>query len=617
MITHKVKDVDGKSPAIYKAKDTGSDRLVNGLFGGEIVELVISDEATSEWLLVNYDGLSGWMEAKFLGPLAEDALLIGSVDERDFVRECIRVEVALNTGGTEGLPAVVADYLLAAALLESKLENFDRQFEGSDAIGPFQISSAEWAAFLEDLDDTAPITPLDRYGPLTQIIGAGYLAQLAMDSFSTLEKPNPEAEPPSGPFIPSFLNLFHVKLVGVEAAHKLMQVQKADTDNPKVGEVLAEFYPDSADLDQLLKNRRRYLRDGAVEETVNGFFIKSTNILNEALTRARTLIEKHAPEVTGVAELNADTPWMAFADGELPFWKDKVETDPAGTQRVDQYFDATDYDNNGKPDPWCGAFVAWCLQQAGGKAAESIVSGPARAAHWKNWGEVELLHLTRNKIPRGAIVVLSPAPGTNSSGHVCFYDKAVPTSDKVSCLGGNQSNRVRLTEYAASRIVAIRWLEVDVPAGDEGDNSPVPASPINASQHDLLTLGRTIFGEARSESTAGRHAVANVILNRAASSRYPNTVAKVCLQPWQFSCWNANDPNRAKMLGHDLTSTNSDFQECLQVAREAVAGNLVPDRTKGALHYHTKSILPSWVSKSPDRKVTLREGAHIFYTGIA
>ena len=70
------------------------------------------------------------------------------------------------------------------------------------------------------------------------------------------------------------------------------------------------------------------------------------------------------------------------------------------------------------------------------------------------------------------------------------------------------------------------------------------------NDEDVDALARTVFGEARGECLSGQEAVASVILNRVAFSGrrggywWGNTVYEVCHKPWQFSCWNQNDPNR-------------------------------------------------------------------------
>lgn len=121
-------------------------------------------------------------------------------------------------------------------------------------------------------------------------------------------------------------------------------------------------------------------------------------------------------------------------------------------------------------------------------------------------------------------------------------------------------------------------------------------------------LARTLWGEARGEGQIGMEAVANVVMNRVAHrSRWPKEVDAVCLQAWQFSAWNNNDPNRKKMLA--LTKKDKIFLSALAIAQTAVEGTLA-DRTGGADHYHERSIKPYWARGS---KPTARIGRHIFY----
>jgi hypothetical protein len=135
------------------------------------------------------------------------------------------------------------------------------------------------------------------------------------------------------------------------------------------------------------------------------------------------------------------------------------------------------------------------------------------------------------------------------------------------------------------------------------------------ANHDLLTLGRTVYGEARGETTLGREAVANVVMNRVRSPRYPNTIGQVCTQPFQFSCWNANDPNFPKIRSIRL-GDNALFDECYAAGERVVKG-VVPDHTHGALHYYSSRIPPpSWVTNSPSAVMTAEIGTHRFYTGI-
>lgn len=124
-------------------------------------------------------------------------------------------------------------------------------------------------------------------------------------------------------------------------------------------------------------------------------------------------------------------------------------------------------------------------------------------------------------------------------------------------------------------------------------------------------LARTIWGEARGEDVAGMAAVANVVLNRAAEpERFGASIEAVCHAPWQFSCWNRNDPNLAKLLA--VTAADARFAAALRLARRALAGAL-DDATFGSTHYHARGIFPRWARGcAPAAEI----GRHVFYNDV-
>ncbi|SOD92548.1 cell wall hydrolase [Caenispirillum bisanense] len=146
---------------------------------------------------------------------------------------------------------------------------------------------------------------------------------------------------------------------------------------------------------------------------------------------------------------------------------------------------------------------------------------------------------------------------------------------------------------------------------------PVPPLPADLLADPVEVLARTLWGEARGEPVRGQEAVAAVVLNRVARAQarggrwwWGASVTEVCLKPWQFSCWNANDPNRPRLLA--LTPQTRGFAGALRIARRAVAGNLA-DPTDGATHYHARGIHPPWAW----RLVPCAEiGRHLFYNDV-
>jgi hypothetical protein len=107
-------------------------------------------------------------------------------------------------------------------------------------------------------------------------------------------------------------------------------------------------------------------------------------------------------------------------------------------------------------------------------AASVPKTDPALAATWKGWGNP--LPANASNTPQGAVVVLSPTENADGSGHVGFFVSG--NVNTITLLGGNQSNAVKESTYARSRVAAIRWLDVAQPSLAD----PVPAGTINLSR---------------------------------------------------------------------------------------------------------------------------------------
>lgn len=113
------------------------------------------------------------------------------------------------------------------------------------------------------------------------------------------------------------------------------------------------------------------------------------------------------------------------------------------------------------------------------------------------------------------------------------------------------------------------------------------------NQTDLVdTLARSLYGEARNQGIEGMQCVASVILNRVAQPSWWGTdICSVCLHPYQFSCWNENDPNRVIIEAVD--GSDAVFSMAQTIAQNAVNGTL-QDQTNGATFYCTLDSNPDW-----------------------
>jgi N-acetylmuramoyl-L-alanine amidase len=131
---------------------------------------------------------------------------------------------------------------------------------------------------------------------------------------------------------------------------------------------------------------------------------------------------------------------------------------------------------------------------------------------------------------------------------------------------------------------------------------------------DLWVMAQTVWGEARGESQAGQIAVAWVIRNR--QLYHPTwrgkTLAEVCLAPYQFSCWNANDPNCAQMQA--LTLTSPGFAAILSLV-VGVLSDYLTSPVGESTHYYANYIPPpDWaVGHTPDAMID----THLFFEDIA
>jgi len=157
-------------------------------------------------------------------------------------------------------------------------------------------------------------------------------------------------------------------------------------------------------------------------------------------------------------------------------------------------------------------------------------------------------------------------------------------------------------------------MSLDRPASPR--TSPAPSAPVAVGDRAITidTLARTLWGEARGEPRLGKEAVAAVVLNRVRRGppeRFGATITEVCRKPQQFSCWNADDPNRDRLERVDRSDPA--FVECIEIAEQAVDG-ILEDPTVGSDHYHTIDVSPDWArGKMPVKTI----GRHRFYNNIA
>jgi len=116
-------------------------------------------------------------------------------------------------------------------------------------------------------------------------------------------------------------------------------------------------------------------------------------------------------------------------------------------------------------------------------------------------------------------------------------------------------------------------------------------------------LANAVYFEARGESLEGQLAVAEVVLNRARSGRYPTTLCAVVTQPAQFSF-----VRRGVIPAADRACEA--WRRAVAIARIAQAGER-RQLSRDVLWYHANYVSPSWGRRLVR---SARIGLHIFYS---
>jgi spore germination cell wall hydrolase CwlJ-like protein len=124
----------------------------------------------------------------------------------------------------------------------------------------------------------------------------------------------------------------------------------------------------------------------------------------------------------------------------------------------------------------------------------------------------------------------------------------------------------------------------------------------DTAEEQEACLAKAVYFEARSEPLKGQLAVADVVLNRAASGKYPTTICEVVTQKAQFSFIQDGrfpEPNKASAA----------WRKAVAVARLAQK-ELAEAVPSDVLWYHADYVAPVWrhgLAKSE------KIGVHIFY----
>lgn len=132
--------------------------------------------------------------------------------------------------------------------------------------------------------------------------------------------------------------------------------------------------------------------------------------------------------------------------------------------------------------------------------------------------------------------------------------------------------------------------------------APAPArraaSASAVSSSELECLAKVVLYEAGSEPRAGQLAVAQVVMNRVRSPRFPNTICGVIYQRGQFASIRSYSPPRGAR-----------WNRAMALAREVTSGEAAPVVGR-ALYFHAARVRPAF-ARTQTRVAQI--GGHVFY----
>jgi spore germination cell wall hydrolase CwlJ-like protein len=233
-----------------------------------------------------------------------------------------------------------------------------------------------------------------------------------------------------------------------------------------------------------------------------------------------------------------------------------------------------------------------------------------------------------------AVAVLSPAPphdGFSFKTSSLFFGSSLGSPESIERWRPGEEPVVMMPGAVPDpdmKVMASLPAAADEPvkAGEMGE-SIAPKGEVNSDNQRAKTpaerlglfdeksraksekcLAEAIYFEARGEAVRGQIAVAQVVMNRAFSGFYPNTVCGVVYQnkhrhlacQFTFACDNNADVVREPDM----------WDRAQKISRAMLDGQLWLPEVDRSTHYHAYWVRPSWVN---EMKKMYKFGVHTFY----
>jgi uncharacterized protein (TIGR02594 family) len=116
--------------------------------------------------------------------------------------------------------------------------------------------------------------------------------------------------------------------------------------------------------------------------------------------------------------------------------------------RILEYDQFTDLKANDVKTAWCSSFMNYCINisRLSGWLGPREDKSPA-AISWNKWGE-------ETKTPKEGDLVILKRGILSWQAHITFFVSSDALT--VTCLGGNQGNRVKISKFLKARVLSYR-----------------------------------------------------------------------------------------------------------------------------------------------------------------
>lgn len=225
-----------------------------------------------------------------------------------------------------------------------------------------------------------------------------------------------------------------------------------------------------------------------------------------------------------------------------------------------------------------------------------------------------MFRLSSVAVPAAAFIALSTLVAVTVPGKALGLDR-VPElvsapSATVPDINPQTLQAVPAIAITAATEVTPDEVRLTAPAPTEGDAvEPMAFASLaaavaandepGAGDAELECLAGAVYFESKGEPLSGQLAVANVILNRTASGRFPRSICGVVRQPGQFSFLRGGRMPEIR--------SNSQYTTALGIARVAMDKEW-DNPAPSALYFHARRVSPGW-----SRARVASIGNHIFY----